>query len=90
MEVSYVLSYKLAKKSKPLTVGTFLKDCMEEAASILCPDNKGQSHSHSACGGKRIGCSSQKRCLTFYIVALDESTHIKDTAQLLIFNWRNQ
>lgn len=40
MEISYVLSYKLAKKSKPLTVGTFLKDCMEEAASILCPDKK--------------------------------------------------
>lgn len=36
-----MLSYKLAKQSKPLTDGEYLKDC-GEAASILCPDNKGQ------------------------------------------------
>lgn len=39
---SYMLSDKLVKQSKPFSDGTLLKDCMLEAASILCPDNRGQ------------------------------------------------
>lgn len=38
--VSYMLSYKLAKQSKPSSDGEVFKDWMVEAANILCPDNK--------------------------------------------------
>lgn len=41
-KVSYMLAHKIAKHSRSFSEGEFLKDCMVETASILCPDNKSQ------------------------------------------------
>ena len=35
-----MLSFKIAKASKPLSEGEFLKECMVETAGILCPESK--------------------------------------------------
>lgn len=39
-KASFMLSFKIAKASKPLSEGKFLKECMVETASILCPESK--------------------------------------------------
>lgn len=41
-KVSYMVSHKIDKHSKPFSDGEFVKDCMVEAASVLCPDSKSQ------------------------------------------------
>lgn len=35
-----MLSFKIAKPSKPLSEGEFLKECMVETAGILCPETE--------------------------------------------------
>lgn len=39
-KASFMLSFKIAKASKPLSEGEFLKECMVETAGILCPESK--------------------------------------------------
>nr|KAF6360164.1 hypothetical protein mMyoMyo1_011117 [Myotis myotis] len=41
-KASFMLSFKLAKASKPLSEGEFLKECMIETAGLLCPESKGK------------------------------------------------
>lgn len=41
-KASFMLSFKLAKVSKPLSEGEFLKECMIETAGLLCPESKGK------------------------------------------------
>ena len=36
----FMLGFKLAKASKPLSEGEFLKECMVETVGLLCPENK--------------------------------------------------
>lgn len=40
-KASFLLTFKLAKASKPFPEGEFLKSCMVETAGILCPESKG-------------------------------------------------
>ncbi|KAJ3598408.1 hypothetical protein NHX12_001918 [Muraenolepis orangiensis] len=42
VEASYVVSEMIAKAGKPFKDGEFIKKCMLQAASIVCPENKGQ------------------------------------------------
>uniref|UniRef100_A0A8C8RUL4 Uncharacterized protein n=1 Tax=Pelusios castaneus TaxID=367368 RepID=A0A8C8RUL4_9SAUR len=39
-KASFMLSFKLAKATKPLSEGEFLKECMIETAGLLCPESK--------------------------------------------------
>ena len=39
-KASFMLSFKIAKASKPLSEDEFLKECMVETAAILCPESK--------------------------------------------------
>ncbi|XP_034547514.1 general transcription factor II-I repeat domain-containing protein 2-like [Notolabrus celidotus] len=92
-----MLSHKLAKQSKPFSDGEFLTDCMVEAAIILCPENKAQFENVSLSRRtvtRRVEVideelsgelSKKAEDFTYFSIALDESTDIKDTAQLLIF-----
>nr|KAF6285886.1 hypothetical protein mMyoMyo1_009457 [Myotis myotis] len=92
-----MLSFKLAKASKPLSEGEFLKECMVEIAGLLCPESKGKFEklnlSHRTVT-RRVELidedlasklNSKAEFLKFYSLALDESNDVKDTAQLLIF-----
>ena len=39
-EASFMVSYKLAKRNKPFSDGEFIKECMSDVASIMCPEHK--------------------------------------------------
>nr|KAF6360044.1 hypothetical protein mMyoMyo1_011002 [Myotis myotis] len=96
-KASFMLSFQLAKASKPLSEGEFLKECMIETAGLLCPESKGKfeklSLSHRTVT-RRVELidedlasklNSKAEFFKFYSLALDESNDVKDTAQLLIF-----
>ena len=37
-EASFMIAYNLAKRNKPFSDGEFVKQCMVDCASVLCPD----------------------------------------------------
>uniref|UniRef100_A0A4W6C4E0 DUF4371 domain-containing protein n=1 Tax=Lates calcarifer TaxID=8187 RepID=A0A4W6C4E0_LATCA len=96
-KASFMLAFKLAKASKPLSKGEFLKECMVKIAGLLCPESKDKFEKIS------LSCRTVTRCVELidediaseiqkrqrffrlYSLALNESNNIKDTAQLLIF-----
>ena len=75
----------------------FVKECFLRVADVLCPEKKEQFVQISLCGqtiahrieelGNSIEANlvSKTEDFTFYSLALDESTDIKDFAQLAIF-----
>jgi len=96
-KASFMLSFKLAKASKPLSEGEFLKECMVETAGVLCPETKDKFE--KICLSRKTvtrrvelidedltsNLNRKAESFTFYSLALDESNDVKDTAQLLIF-----
>nr|XP_033798845.1 LOW QUALITY PROTEIN: 2-oxoglutarate dehydrogenase-like, mitochondrial [Geotrypetes seraphini] len=96
-KASFMLSFKLAKASKPLSEGEFLKECMIETAGLLCRESKGKfeknqfimqdSHRHVELIDEDIASKLNNKAEFFklYLLALDESNDIKDTTELLIF-----
>ncbi len=96
-KASFMLGFKLAKASMPLSKGEFLKECMVETAGLLCPENKDKFEKISLSrrtvtrrveliDDEDIASELQKKAESFklYSLTLDESNDIKDTAQLLI------
>ncbi|KAL3831818.1 hypothetical protein ACJMK2_023520 [Sinanodonta woodiana] len=97
VESSYVVSEMIAKAGKSFKEGEFIKNCMLQAASIVCPENKGRLSNISLSTNtvaERISelssniydqlCEKGKR-FHAYSVALDESTDVTATAQLAIY-----
>nr|XP_022915286.1 general transcription factor II-I repeat domain-containing protein 2A-like [Onthophagus taurus] len=77
-EVSYEISRMIAKRSRPFNDGDFVKECIEIAAKKMCPE--------AAKKFEKIQLNRmtiQRRIMS--LSALDESTDISSTAQLLIF-----
>ncbi|XP_008182941.1 general transcription factor II-I repeat domain-containing protein 2-like [Acyrthosiphon pisum] len=97
VKASYTIAQKIAAKSKPFTDGEFIKECMEAASEILCPSKKQLFSKLSLSGltvarrieelGTDIESTLKERIskFIFYLLALDESTDLSDTAQLAIF-----
>nr|KAF6369027.1 hypothetical protein mMyoMyo1_010433 [Myotis myotis] len=89
-KASFMLSFKLAKASKPLSEGEFLKECMIETAGLLCPESKGKFEKLSL---SRRTVTPPVELIDEDLASklnskaefLDESNDVKDTAQLLIF-----
>nr|XP_022902476.1 EPM2A-interacting protein 1-like [Onthophagus taurus] len=66
----------IAKRSRPFNDGDFVKECIEIAAKKMCPE--------AAKKFEKIQLNRiQRRIMS--LSALDESTDISSTAQLLIF-----
>ncbi|XP_067940313.1 general transcription factor II-I repeat domain-containing protein 2-like [Watersipora subatra] len=96
-KASFMLSFKLAKASKPLSEGEFVKECMVETASVVCPESKDKFEKISLSRRtvtRRVelideditsNLNKKAESFTLYSLALDESNDVKDTAQLLIF-----
>lgn len=96
-KASFLLAFKLARASKPLSEGEFLKECMVETAGLLCPESKNKFENISLSRrtvtrrveliDEDLASELNKKAESFklYSLALDESNDIKDTAQLLIF-----
>ena len=94
---SYRVTYNIAKHSKPLSDGEFFKKCMPDVADQVCPEHRQKFEEVSlsrrtvARRIKAIGedLVSQLKGLVpsfeLFSLALDESTDIDDSAQLLIF-----
>ncbi|XP_050507868.1 general transcription factor II-I repeat domain-containing protein 2A-like [Diabrotica virgifera virgifera] len=92
-----MIAEAIAKRSKPLSDGEFVKECLEMFASVACPEQealvKNISLSHQTIA-RRIDDMTKdiesslktqlKKCV-FYSFALDESTDVPDTAQLTVF-----
>ncbi|XP_075443375.1 general transcription factor II-I repeat domain-containing protein 2-like [Ascaphus truei] len=96
-KVSFEISREIAAAGKSYSEGDFIKKCMLIAVSGLCPEKKGTFENVSLSRmtvQRRIADIStnltdqlkQKASeLCFYSLAMDESTDLKDMAQLLIF-----
>ena len=89
-KASYLLTYKLAKASKPFSVGEFLKECMVDAANFLCPESKSKFENISL-SRRTVTCRielidedltnnliKKAESFKFYSLALDKSTDIND------------
>lgn len=96
-KISFMIAEVIAKRSKPLSDGEFVKECLEIFASVACPEQKkiikNISLSHQTIA-RRIdfmandiesSLKTQLQKCVFYSLALDESTDMSDTAQLAVF-----
>ena len=96
-EASFIVLYKLAKRNKPFSDGEFIKECMSDEASIMCPEHKTKLNS-IALSRRTVVRRVQKisdnlmnqlkdtsKQFLWYSLALDESNDVQDTAQLLVF-----
>ena len=94
---SYVIAYEIAKRGKPFLEGEFVKDCVLKVAEKVCPDKQrafqNVSLSRMTISLRVEEISSDindqlKSDMEKYVsmsLALNESTDIGSTAQLLIF-----
>ena len=92
-----MVAYNLVKRNKPFLDGEFIKQCMVECTSVMCPDVKSKFESISLSRGTvvcRIDSISDQlteqlmivsKDFVYFSLALDESTDEEETAQLLIF-----
>jgi hypothetical protein len=97
VKASFVVSEKIAKHSKSFGEGEFIKECLADVASIICPEKK--KDFENIC---LLRCTVVRRIemmaadikkslkekvarLEAFSVALDDSTDASDTAQLAIF-----
>lgn len=96
-KASFVLANKIAKQNKSFAEAEFIKDCMVDAVSVVCPEVRSKVEAISL--SRRtivrridaIAMNIQEQLLTasgsfqWFSIALDESTDIQDTAQVLIY-----
>ncbi|CAI9725739.1 transcription factor II-I repeat domain-containing 2-like [Octopus vulgaris] len=96
-KASFILANKIAKQNKSFAEAEFIKDCMVDAVSVVCSEVKSKVEAISL--SRRtivrridaIAVNIHEQLLTasgrfqWFSIALDESTDIQDTAQLLIY-----
>ena len=94
---SYKVAYVLAKRGKPFTDGRLIKECLMEVVEELCPEKANLFKTLSLApstvarrietiGGDIVHQTVDKaRSFRFYSLALDESTDVSETSQLLVF-----
>nr|XP_039264551.1 general transcription factor II-I repeat domain-containing protein 2-like [Styela clava] len=94
---SHKIVTKLVEREKPFTDGAFIKDCILEAVNYLCPEKvnlftgRGLSPSSVVRKVEELGANVKQQIhdkvknFLWYSLALDESTDVSSTSQLLIF-----
>ncbi|XP_025090933.1 general transcription factor II-I repeat domain-containing protein 2-like [Pomacea canaliculata] len=93
----FVVAYNIAKHSKSFSDGEFVNKCILHVADQVCPQQRKKFEevslsrrtgvSHIEAIGEDLTSQLKRRLPSFQLfsLALDESTDIDDTAQLLIF-----
>ncbi|KAJ4941574.1 hypothetical protein JOQ06_011453 [Pogonophryne albipinna] len=98
-QASYVVAHEIARRSKPFSDGEFVRDCILKVADIVCPEQKSKFRDISLLNDtvtrriedlandlkEQLGLRVEGLGKGSFSIALDESTDISDTAQLLIF-----
>ncbi|CAK1585602.1 unnamed protein product [Parnassius mnemosyne] len=94
-EVSYEISRMIAKRSRPFNDGDFVKECIEIAAKKMYAAKKFEKiqvnrmtikrRIMSLSGNIAEQLNEKTKIIEFFSLALDESTDISSTAELLIF-----
>lgn len=94
---SFIVAHKIISNSKPFEEGNFIKECLDSVICVLCPELKeklcGISLSRRSIGRKIVKINNylidklksliaDAKC---YSICVDESTDVKDVAQLCIF-----
>lgn len=97
VKASFVVAYNVAKENKAFSDSEFVKKCMLDVAEIICPENKKDFENVSLSRRtttRRIEVMERdlleqlmhkSEQFDWYSLALDDSTDVTDTAQLLIF-----
>lgn len=97
VRASYAIAKRIASNSKPFSDGDFIKKCILDAASSVCPKNLDELKKISLSRNtitrrvEELACNVEStlkerlRGCTFFSLAIDESTDQTDTAQLAIF-----
>ena len=97
VRASFQIAQLIASSGKPFTDGEFVKKCMNAVVEEVCPEKKDLFNTVSLSastiirrieeiGGNLYVYLLQKtKEYEFFSLALDESTDVQDTAQLLIF-----
>ncbi|XP_035985865.1 general transcription factor II-I repeat domain-containing protein 2-like [Fundulus heteroclitus] len=97
VKTSFVISHKIARKSKPFSDGEFIKECLLDSSAIICPDKTGAFESvplsrrtvtrrvEDIAKNLEGQLKEMAKGVDFFSLALDESSDVRDTAQLLIF-----
>lgn len=96
-KASYEICYLLAKHSKPFSDGSIIKECMLKAVECLIPEKTQVFREISLSRNTVVDRISEiadnishqqrsivQRCL-YFSLAVDESTDIRDTAQVAVF-----
>ena len=96
-KTSFVISHKIAKKNKPFSDGEFVKECLMDSASLICPEKREAFENVSLsrrtvtrriediAGNLELQLQRKVANFDFFSLALDESCDVSDTAQLLVF-----
>ncbi|XP_073807411.1 general transcription factor II-I repeat domain-containing protein 2-like [Danio rerio] len=96
-KASYEVAMLIAKHGKPLTEGTFVKDCIMKMVENICPEKK-QEFMNVCLARNTVArrvedlssdilrqLGDRGVAFDYFSLACDESTDVSDTAQLLIF-----
>ena len=96
-EASFMVSYKLERRNKPFSDGEFIKECMSDVASIMCLEQITKINSialsrrtvvrliEKISDNLMSQLKDASKQFLWYSLALNESTDVQDTAQLLMF-----
>ena len=96
-EASFKVAAIIARRMKPFSDGEFVKECMLAALDVMCPEKVAVINKISLSNDtvtRRIDSLSKNLTeqlhslatkFSYFALALDESTDVKDTAQLAIF-----
>ncbi|KAK4871623.1 hypothetical protein RN001_015747 [Aquatica leii] len=97
IRASFDVAHSIAKHGKPFTDGELMKDCIIAAAEEMCPE-KANLFKNICLSANTVArridevaenilaqLSDTNRLLEWFSLALDESTDVSDTAQVLIF-----